>query len=200
MSPLRRGKFLRLSASCEEPRAYCHRSKLVCWSLSGGHDCERLPESWREQVLSKTKESVNPISDQGLRDHRSCFVCGADNPEGLALKFSSRADGSVSARFECAPRFQGYPDRLHGGVVVMLLDDAMVNCLLREGVPAVTGRLNVSFRKPVRLEKIAEVRAHVVSRTKSLYVVKAELYQDGRLMAHGEGKFMDEKGAILPVE
>jgi acyl-coenzyme A thioesterase PaaI-like protein len=118
----------------------------------------------------------------------------------LALKFSSRADGSVFARFACAPRFQGYPDRLHGGVIAMLLDDAMVNCLLHEGIVGVTGRLNVGFREPVRLEKMAEIRAHVVFRSTSLYSVKAELYQGGCIMAQAEGKFMGEPRAIAPSE
>ncbi|MFQ5472821.1 MAG: hotdog domain-containing protein, partial [Dehalococcoidia bacterium] len=70
--------------------------------------------------------------------------------------------------------------------------------LLHEGVVGVTGRLNVSFRAPVRLERMAEIRAHIVSRTKSLYTIKAELYQGGCLMTQAEGKFMGESGAISP--
>ena len=69
--------------------------------------------------------------DAGLEHycHPSCVVCGTRNAGGLGLRFREEADGSVVASFPCDSQYQGYPDRLHGGVVSMLLDAAMTHCL-----------------------------------------------------------------------
>ena len=47
---------------------------------------------------------------------RTCFVCGESNPFGLGVRFSV-ADGVVRVRTSVDPRFEGYPGRVHGGVI-----------------------------------------------------------------------------------
>jgi len=81
--------------------------------------------------------------------HRQCVVCGSDHPFGLHLDFVEGDDGSVEATVECESLFQGYPGMVHGGIVSMLLDGAMTNCLFAHGQPGVTGELNVRFGYPV---------------------------------------------------
>ena len=127
------------------------------------------------------------------RGHSRCFVCGDQNGDGLGVSFCPQEDGSVVARFSFDPKFQGYPDRLHGGVIAMILDDAMTNCLLHHGITAVTGRLDVRFRTPVRLGEPVEIRACIASRHKVLYRMEAELRQDDRIMAYAEAKFAEAR-------
>ena len=127
------------------------------------------------------------------------MVCGERNESGLGLRFEPQADGSVVGHFACPPEYQGYPGRLHGGVVSMLLDAAMTNCLFARGIPAVTGRLNVRFRHPVKLGADAVMRAWVVEQYPPLYLLKAELNQEGNVCALADAKFfqedaMEEKG------
>jgi acyl-coenzyme A thioesterase PaaI-like protein len=51
------------------------------------------------------------------------MACGSG---GLGLHFDAQPDGSVEGVFDCASAYQGYQDRLHGGVVATLADAAMV--------------------------------------------------------------------------
>jgi acyl-coenzyme A thioesterase PaaI-like protein len=117
------------------------------------------------------------------------------------LSFRLLTDGSVVAWFGCDAKFQGYPDRLHGGVIAMILDDAMTNCLLYQGITAVTGRLDVRYREPVQLGESVEVRAWIESRCKSLCRMRAELSQNGCLTAWAEAKFAETRtlGRLGPL-
>ena len=124
--------------------------------------------------------------------HPACMVCGERNKSGLGLRFEPQADGSVVAHFACAPDYQGYPGRLHGGVVSMLLDAAMTNCLFARGIQAVTGRLNIRFRHPVKLGANAVIHAWMVEQYPPLYVLKAELAQEGKVCALADAKFFRE--------
>lgn len=53
-----------------------------------------------------------------------CFVCGADNPHGLRLRFRAEA-GAIRAEFRPRPEHCGYRGVVHGGVVAAALDEAM---------------------------------------------------------------------------
>jgi acyl-coenzyme A thioesterase PaaI-like protein len=108
----------------------------------------------------------------------------------LGLQFRPEPDGSVVASFSCEADYQGYPDRLHGGVIAMLFDAAMTNCLFHRGLAGVTARLVVSFREPVRVNEPAEVRAHIASERRELCLLRAALHQSGTVKAFAEGKFM----------
>ena len=74
----------------------------------------------------------------------------------------------------------------------MLLDAAMTNCLFARGIPAVTGRLNIRFRHPVKLGANAVIHAWVIEQYPPLYVLKAELAQEGKVCALADAKFFQE--------
>ncbi|MCK4341833.1 MAG: PaaI family thioesterase [Phycisphaerae bacterium] len=110
----------------------------------------------------------------------------------MRLKFAASDDGRVQARFDCDAAFEGYAGMLHGGVVASLLDGAMTNCMFAHGIPAVTAELTVRFRHPVRTGVAVTVRAWVERCSPPLHVLKAEVVQNGQLMATARGKFMDQ--------
>jgi acyl-coenzyme A thioesterase PaaI-like protein len=120
--------------------------------------------------------------------HAACIACGAG--KGLELDFCRQPDGSVTAIFACADRYQSYADCLHGGVIATLLDSAMTHCLFAQGVAGVTARLAVNFREPVHLNEPAEVSARVTRQNKVIYTLRAELHQSGIIKAWAEGKFV----------
>lgn len=124
------------------------------------------------------------------RHHRGCVVCG-ENADGLELDFRLVDDGSVMATLECDGRLQGYPDRLHGGVLCMLLDGAMTNCLFAHGLAGVTAELKVRFREAAVLGKPAIVRARIAQRLAPLFRLSAEVLQDDTIVATSEGTFVD---------
>lgn len=92
--------------------------------------------------------------------HR-CFGCGVDHPTGLHLEVTAGEGLDVSARFEVTEHHQGAPGLAHGGVLTAAFDEAMsaLNSLIYR--PAVTGRLEVNFRRPVPVGSLLHVHARV---------------------------------------
>ncbi|MFH1748947.1 MAG: PaaI family thioesterase [Planctomycetota bacterium] len=105
------------------------------------------------------------------------------------MKYQVAGDGAVVGDFDCDPTYQSYPDRLHGGIVAVLLDEAMAHCLLQRGVIGITGRLNIGFREPIIVGTPLQVRAKIISEAPDVYRVQGEIWQDDRLRARAEGKF-----------
>jgi acyl-coenzyme A thioesterase PaaI-like protein len=130
------------------------------------------------------------------REHPMCFVCGPQNPNGLKLKFKVRPDGSVVAVFDCLPLLQSYPDVLHGGVISAILDSAMVNALFAIDIVAVTATLEIRFLAPTVTGRFAMVRAWIESdNAYPLYLLRAELIQDGKVMVEAKAKFLVRESA-----
>ena len=129
-------------------------------------------------------------------EHPDCFVCGSAHPAGLQLRFTPRADGSVTAEFDCGGMYQGYGGVIHGGIVAAILDGTMTNCLFALGHAAVTGDLHVRFRHPLCVGRSATIRAWVTRASPPLFVLTAEITQAGRVTAKAVGKFMlkDRRG------
>jgi len=130
-------------------------------------------------------------NDVGLGEscHPACVACGDPKRGGLGLRFVRQDDGSVTASFSCEERYQGFPDRLHGGIIALLLDAAMIHCLFARGHHAVTTKLSVQFRHPVVVGEAATVRGWHVGESPSRFVVKAEIRQSGLVKAVAEGIF-----------
>jgi len=70
--------------------------------------------------------------------HPRCIVCSSDNPRGLQLTFDVDNNGNVEATFHCDESFEGYPGIIHGGILSLILDAAMGQCIFARGQAAVT--------------------------------------------------------------
>lgn len=81
--------------------------------------------------------------------YRWCFGCGVDHPTGLHMTMLAGEGLTVSGVFRVTEHHQGAPGLAHGGVLSSAVDEILgsLNWLL--GGPAVTGRLEVDFRRPV---------------------------------------------------
>lgn len=139
-----------------------------------------------------TEFADDALQDLRARAHSNCVVCSLANERGLHLEFSTSEDGSVQARFDCDTIFEGYGGMLHGGVIAMLLDAAMTNCLFAHGHPGVTAELTVRYRHPVHTGGRATVRAWVERCSPPLHVLRAELTQNRQLKATACGKFLKQ--------
>jgi acyl-CoA thioesterase FadM len=73
----------------------------------------------------------------------------------------------------------------------LLLDSAMANCLFAHRITAVTARLIVRFLLPVSIDQPAAVRAWIREYEPPLYVLEAELEQNGRILTRASAKFID---------
>lgn len=131
------------------------------------------------------------------REHPMCVVCSPNNPNGLKLKFSVQADGSVVAMVNCATALQSYSTVLHGGVVATILDSAMVYSLFSVGIVAVTAAMELRYWAPTTLGRFAMARAWTESGdAHPLYIQRAELVQDGKVLVEAKAKFVvSDEGA-----
>ena len=126
------------------------------------------------------------------RVHDKCVVCGSSNPSGLHLKFEIADYGSIRARFRCDASFEGYSGSLHGGVIMSVFDGAMGHCIFARGQTAVTVEMTTRFRHPVLTGQEATVSAHITRSSPPLYLLEAEIIQEGVVKATAEGKFYNQ--------
>jgi len=134
-----------------------------------------------QQSLEATRKQAHP----------DCISCSPENFAGLKLDFIVRDDRGVQAEFACSRIYQGYPGYLHGGISSLLLDSAMANCLFAHQKPAVTARLIIRFLLPVAIDQPAVVKAWIREYEPPLYVLEAELEQNGRILVKASAKFID---------
>jgi uncharacterized protein (TIGR00369 family) len=82
-----------------------------------------------------------------------CFGCGGDNAGGMKLTFEQdNVNRKIVGRFVLGERYQGGGGFAHGGIIAVLLDEAMGKvCRFRE-VRAVTAELTVEYLKPVNVQ------------------------------------------------
>jgi uncharacterized protein (TIGR00369 family) len=132
--------------------------------------------------------------------HPACIVCRPQAAGGLGLAFEATQDGAVEADFLGSDPYQGYTGILHGGVIAMLLDAAMTNCLFAQGQRGVTAELTVRFRHPVSSNQPSRLRAWVQRSSQPLFVLHAELRQSGQCRATAIGKFMRAGGKFTASE
>ncbi len=140
-----------------------------------------------------------PASNVRKQAHPACFICALDQTGGLRLQFTSQADGAVCAEFGCNSTYEGYPGMVHGGVISAVLDGAMTNCLFAQGQVAVTADLHVRFRHPLYLGRPAFVKAWITRTAAPLFVLMAEIVQDGQVRATATGKFMHKRNSTDKV-
>ncbi len=135
-------------------------------------------------------DEVRPLQDTR---HEQCFVCGAENPRSLGLRFRPDSDGSVYAEFRSDPAFQGYCGILHGGVIATLLDAAMTHCLFHHGIAGLTGDLHVRYRSSVACGESCLIRARLEKAKQPVYRMSAEIRCGGCLKADAVASFMSMK-------
>jgi len=128
-----------------------------------------------------------------------CFGCGAFNEDGLQLKFTPGPDGSV-AEYIVPPRFQSWGGMAHGGMVSLMLDEAVGWAAWHSGHPGVTGRLQVSFRRPLRLGERIRIVGKVDRVRRTLVYASAfiENENDGSRVADATATLMQANPVIDP--
>jgi acyl-coenzyme A thioesterase PaaI-like protein len=127
---------------------------------------------------------------------RLCYACGSANERGLHMTFRLEGDRTICEYTPCAYQ-QGYPGRMHGGVVSTLIDETMGWAVYHAREWGATARLNIRYRHPVALEQTLRIEAWIVKNRGRLMELRAEvLGEDGRLLAEGDGVFMKLDGRM----
>ena len=125
---------------------------------------------------------------------KMCLVCGLQNPMGLKASFYELENHEVVGYFEPLQEHQGYPDRLHGGIIAAILDEAIERAVMidnNEDSWGVTVEFSVRYKKPIPLDEPLRVRARVIKETGRFYDGSSELLlQNGIVAATGSGRFL----------
>jgi len=109
------------------------------------------------------RSPVAPAPGELIPSHYSrCYGCGPDHHTGLHLVAVADEGLALTASFTVTDMHQGAPGLAHGGILSTAIDDALgsLNWLLSS--PAVTGRLEMDFRRPVPVGATLHIRAEVL--------------------------------------
>jgi uncharacterized protein (TIGR00369 family) len=120
-----------------------------------------------------------------------CFGCGPLNEEGLQMTFLPEGEVSV-ADFEVPPRYQSWKGVVHGGIVALLLDEAVGWAAWHRGHPGVTGKLEVRYRQPLRIGEKVRLTGRVDSVRRTLVYATATIHRlsDGERVAEATATLM----------
>ena len=121
-----------------------------------------------------------------------CFGCGGDNSGGMKLTFEQdNANRKIVGRFVLGERYQGGAGFAHGGIIALLLDEAMGKvCRFRE-VRAVTAELSVEYLKPVAVDKTIVVEGRETEMNgRNLFITGEIRNENGDVLARGKGRFV----------
>ncbi len=137
--------------------------------------------------------AVPPPIDDGR-----CIGCGKLSTIGLKMEFAIEPDLSVESRIRVGPDFAGWQGVVHGGVVALLLDEAMAYAAAAHGVLGMTGDLKMRFRRSVPVDAALVVRARVAWRRRDVLGITARVEAEDRtLLASGDGSFV-KRGEVEP--
>jgi len=121
-----------------------------------------------------------------------CFGCGGANAGGMKLTFEQdNVNRKIVGRFVLGERYQGGGGFAHGGIIALLLDEAMGKvCRFRE-VRAVTAELTVEYLKPLNVESEIVVEGYETEmRGRNLFMTGEIRNESGDVMARGKGRFV----------
>jgi len=122
-----------------------------------------LPTTPPADAVLPERSATAPAPGESLPSHYTrCYGCGVDHESGLHLVMVAGEGLSLHGTFVVTDHHQGAPGLAHGGLLTTALDDALgaLNWLLSS--PAVTGRLEVDFRRPVPVGTTLHIRSEVV--------------------------------------
>lgn len=129
---------------------------------------------------------------------RMCMVCGVENEAGLKGRFFVLENGELVGVFNPRQEHQGYPGRLHGGMIAAILDETIGRAInLAHGDTwGVTARFSMKLRRPVPLDGEVKVVGRITRESGRVFEGTGEVVlQDGSVAAEGEGTYVK-----LPID
>jgi uncharacterized protein (TIGR00369 family) len=121
-----------------------------------------------------------------------CFGCGGANDRGMQLTFvQDNVRRRIVGRFVLGDAYQGGGGIGHGGIIALLLDEAMGKaCRFRE-VRAVTAELSVQYLKPVKVdEEIVVEGFETDQKGRNLFLAGEIRNAAGEVLARGTARFV----------
>jgi acyl-coenzyme A thioesterase PaaI-like protein len=123
---------------------------------------------------------------------RMCFVCGLENPAGLHAHFYQLDEYTCLGRFLPAPHHQGYPGRVHGGIVAAMLDETMGRAIWSDQTAwGVTAELTIRYKVPTPMGEMLTVVGRITESKGRVFLAEGSLMlADGAVAVTASGKFI----------
>ena len=121
-----------------------------------------------------------------------CFGCGASNPSGMRLSFDLDFESARSRGcFTLGPNYAGGGGFAHGGIIAVVLDEAMGKLSRLNDEKAVTAEMHIEYKKPVPVDKTIVVEGwQEEEKGRNRFRVAEIRDQQGNLLARGTGRFV----------
>ena len=126
------------------------------------------------------------------KEANRCFGCGGANEAGMKLHFELDLDNRrTRGRFTVGPNYAGGGGFAHGGIIAVILDEAMGKLSKLTDERAVTAELSVEYKKPVPVDHEIVVEGWQESEKGRNRFRAAEIHDaQGNLLARGKGRFV----------
>jgi acyl-coenzyme A thioesterase PaaI-like protein len=111
----------------------------------------------------------------------------------MQLAFYEEDDGSVLCEFTPRQEYQGYPDRLHGGLATTLLDEVIGRAAIARDLWIATAKLEIRYRRPIPLEQPSTVRGWITRVRRRAVEARAEI-----LLADGSTA-VEADAVLVPI-
>jgi uncharacterized protein (TIGR00369 family) len=112
------------------------------------------------------------------------------------LRFESDGENGARATTILDAKFQGWAGVAHGGIVMMLLDEAMAHAAGMAGEKGMTASVAVRFRAPVPLGAELRLAGKVLWKRRNVLALEASVTNAaGDILATSEGSFVT-KGTV----
>jgi uncharacterized protein (TIGR00369 family) len=121
------------------------------------------------------------------------MVCGIHNDAGLRGRFFTVDGGELVGVFRPREEHQGYPGRMHGGMVSAILDETIGRAvsISDEQTWGVTVEFTVRFRRPVPLDREIKAVARIARDSTRMFEGTGEIVlDDGTVAAEAQGKYL----------
>jgi acyl-coenzyme A thioesterase PaaI-like protein len=143
-----------------------------------------------ESIAQSTNQTVR--RQLAVREDHYCFGCGRENPHGLKMTFFTADDGGIRSDWTPARENEGFTGIAHGGIITTVLDEVMGWAVYHCKIWAVTGKIGVSFRRPVEIGVPTVAAARITAEHGRKLTVTADLRRvsDGQLLADAEAVFI----------
>lgn len=145
-----------------------------------------------------SRESAFPAfsrSDDGVP---LCWGCASEPSRTCKLGVQridvDRISQTSTATATCPAGWQGGPGVAHGGWITCVFDEVLGSLPAALDVPCVTATLEVSFRKPVPIERALTVTASVAERRHRHWLIEGVMRVQGdadTVYARGVAKFIE---------
>ena len=140
---------------------------------------EEIPDTW---------ETVEPFPGFSKQDR---FIPHTSPDGRLLLRyFLDRRDKTLKARAWFGPGAGGAPGRIHGGSVSAILDEVLGAAIWMAGLPVVTVRLTIKYRRPLKIGSICVIATNITKMGSRRVNVEGTLsVVGGDLIANAEGTY-----------